>query len=295
MSIHALACVRLVTTASSVDAASLEREFPTVRFERAHGAAINDVVIDAEEWRSVERFDAFDRALSARPGGDTLAVWGARDVEAATLEVVTRYQRFVGRRNDASRTPLFDAVLGAHRALHDVDKPLVRADLDHALDTWQWMLRLEPEATLAAQLAALFHDVERLESEADERVEHRAADYQSFKDAHARRGAERCFDVLRAAGVTEDVAARVRAIVAVHERRGADPEVDLLNDADALSFFSLNSPGYLDYFGEAQTRKKLAYTSSRASSRARDRLASVRLRPDVRALMRPAAPEPGPA
>ena len=147
------------------------------------------------------------------------------------------------------------------------------------------MLRLAPEASCAVQLAALFHDVERLESEADRRVEHHAPDYAAFKDAHASRGGERAREVLLAAGVDEVTASRVRTIVALHERRGHDPEIDLLNDADALSFFSLNSSGYADYFGPEQTKKKIAYTLARLSPSARRRLSAVKLRPDVAALV----------
>ena len=87
--------------------------------------------------------------------------------------------------------------------------------------------------------------------------------------------------LLRDVQVDMRSAARVRDIVASHERRGRDAEVDLLNDADALSFFSLNSPGYADYFGPEQTRKKVDYTLRRLGPRARARLARVRLRPDI--------------
>src|SRR5205814_582070 len=83
----------------------------------------------------------------------------------------------------------FDKVLARHCELHDMNKPLVAADFDHARDTWRWVLRLAPHASLAVQVAALFHDVERLASESEARIEHRAADYEAFKKAHAAAGA----------------------------------------------------------------------------------------------------------
>lgn len=161
----------------------------------------------------------------------------------------------------------------------------MRADYNHALDAWQWSLRLESDASLAVQLAALFHDIERLASEADERVEHLAADYQQFKDAHAKRGAEMTDRQLAEAGVPEHVRARVVEMITAHERQSDDPEVALLNDADALSWFSLNSPGYADYFGPQQTRKKLLYTWNRMRASARAKLRGVRLRADVRKML----------
>jgi hypothetical protein len=185
----------------------------------------------------------------------------------------------VGRRNAASATPLFDRVLERHRAHHDLGKPLVRADWAHAVDVWQWVIRLDPEAGLAVQLAALFHDVERLVSEADVRVEHRADDYQAFKDEHARRGAEMADQALTAAGVDARTRDQTARLIAGHERG-----LSLLSDADALSFFSLNSPGYRDYFGPEATRKKIAWTLARLRPEARERLETVRLRPDIAAI-----------
>lgn len=201
-------------------------------------------------------------------------------------EVLTRYQRLVDRRNAASRTSLFDRVLAEHRALHDLAKPLVRADYNHALDTWQWALRLEPEADLPVQLAALFHDVERLVSEADVRIEHHAANYQEFKDDHALKGAWMADQTLARAGVDERTRHRTARLIAEHERPPAtdDPEADeiaLLNDADALSFFSLNSVGYLDYYGPEQTRRKVAYTIRRLRPGSLRYLNGMRLRSQV--------------
>ncbi|HEY4572453.1 MAG TPA: DUF4202 domain-containing protein, partial [Thermoanaerobaculia bacterium] len=57
----------------------------------------------------------------------------------------------------------------------------------------------------------------------------------------------------------------------------------LLNDADALSFLSLNSAGYLDYFGPEATRRKVAYTLRRLRPEGRQYLDGLRLRPAVAA------------
>lgn len=202
---------------------------------------------------------------------------------------LTRLQRYIERRNVDSRGPVFERILRRHRALHDRRLPLVRADHDHAVDTWRWTLRLRPEASLGLQVAALFHDVERLGSEARERREHRAADYEAFKRAHARAGAEVTRRALRSAGVDEATIARVTALVAEHERPAdgaADPEERaVLSDADALSFFSLNASGFLDYDGPAHTRTKIAYTLGRLRPEHHDRLRRMHIRSDVLALL----------
>src|SRR5262249_47315144 len=157
----------------------------TVKIERAHAARVDDAIIDAEGWRASTSFKPFDDAIS-RSRGDAIMVRGERHVEHVACEALTRYQRFIQRRNGSSRTPTFGAVLRAHQALHAERNPLFKADLHHALDTWQWMLRLDPSATLTAQLAALFHDVERLESATG--IDHLTADHHAFRDADAARG-----------------------------------------------------------------------------------------------------------
>src|SRR6185437_2392797 len=168
--------------------ASLAAEFPTVEIHDDAAAEARPPIIDTSAWAE----PAFDpslldaRVAAAAHGAFGLRTGGRADDAWALL---TRYQRFLGRRNQASACSGFDDVLEAHRAMHDLDRPLCRADHEHAIDTWQWLLRLEPDAAFALQAAALFHDVERLESESLQRVEHRAPSYQDFKDAHARRGA----------------------------------------------------------------------------------------------------------
>lgn len=199
-------------------------------------------------------------------------------------QVLLRFQRLWPWTNAASETEAFRRFFARHTALHDLSLPLVRADLDHAHDTWQWVLRLQPEASLEVQLAALLHDIERLESEARARIEQHAPDYQAFKDAHAERGA------LWAAGLLADlfdpgVVGRVATLVADHERAGGSQDRALLGDADALSFFALNSAGYLAWFGPEQTRRKVAWTWERLSPGARPWLGHARLPRAVRALV----------
>lgn len=254
---------------------TVSAEFPSVGFESGKIENLPSLSLTAEEWESPRfPFYEFDTRVEDLPHLDLAAEPGR--LPGMTLEVLTRCQRLVGRRNAASSGPLFDRVLEKHRSLHDLDRPLVRADHAHALDVWQWTLRLDPEAGLAVQLAALFHDIERLVSEADTRIEHRAGDYQAFKDEHARRGAEMADGVLAMAGVDAATRTQVARLIAGHERMS-----DLLNDADALSFFSLNSPGYVDYFGPEAARRKVAWTLARLRPEARRRLSGVRLRPDV--------------
>ena len=263
--------------------ARIAREFPAIGVELAPAGAPRaaaEARIEARAWEA-PRFDlgAFDARMSALAACGVFGLAVAADepepLARASLQVLTRCQRLSPRRNPASRGPRFDAILARHRALHDLSRPLVRADHDHALDTWQWSLRLRPLAGLAVQVAALFHDVERLVSEADVRVEHLAPEYQAFKDAHAAEGARLLVGALAGALPPADLE-RAAALVARHERPGGDPDLGLLNDADGLSFFSLNSGGFMNYFGVEHTRAKIAWTLRRLGPAARGRLFEIR-------------------
>ncbi|HEX7705247.1 MAG TPA: DUF4202 family protein [Thermoanaerobaculia bacterium] len=278
-----------IANLSAGDETLIAGEFPTLVIAPRH----RDVSVQelrASEWGRPDfdlwAFDARMDETSAEPF--VLSLIGDGSGPSFPVQVLNRCQRLIGRRNHASSTVEFSSALQMHRQMHDLTKPLVLADYRHSLDVWQWVLRLAPDATMEVQVAALFHDVERLLSESDERIEQRALDYQRFKDAHASGGAAMAARVLDEAGLSEDLRLRVAALIAAHERVSDDPELMLLNDADALSFFSLNSPGYLDYFGAEQTRKKITYTWERMSRAARERMALVGLRGDVARLYRDA-------
>jgi len=272
----------------------LAREFPTVRVERdADGAAGRPADLTVERWEDPaldfwELDRRLDRVVAERR---PLVVAGSASrpahVPAAVLAILTRAQRVVGRRNRASASLFFDGLLARQRDLHDLALPLVRADFDHALDVWQWALRLNPDASLALQLAALFHDLERLRSEARERREQHAGDYPAYKRRHAREGARFAVSVLAAAGVHPAVLERTGRLIAAHDEpaAGRDRELGQLVDADALSFFSLNSPGFLDAYGPAHTRQKVAFTLARLSLDGRSRLGQLRLRPAIERLV----------
>ncbi|MCK6528779.1 DUF4202 domain-containing protein [Myxococcota bacterium] len=209
----------------------------------------------------------------------------------AAGRALLRWQRLIPAHNLPSRRPPFPDVMRLHRGLHDRTRPLVRADHDHALDAWQWTLRLDPRAPLEVQLAALLHDIERLDSEADARVEHLAPDYDAFKRAHAWAGAARARRLLALAGCERTTASRVEALISFHEGPGLHPTdpsaAQAVADADALSFFSLNCAGYLEYFGVARTRMKVDWTLRRMSPRARDQVRRARLPATVEAMLPP--------
>src|SRR5215210_981305 len=224
--------------------------------------------LEAAEWdRGALDLPELDERIDDLAAAGPFAVAVHGKPASAAEEVDVRCQRWSGRRNGALPGEELTRLLARLRALHPADKPLVRADYRHALDAWQWVLRLDPAAGGAVQIAALFHDVERIFTEAESRSEQTVADYDDYKARHAARSAWITAAVLREERLDPALAARAVQLIAGHDQPGRidSAEAALLEDADALSFFSLNSSGYLRYYGEEQARRKIEWTLARLS------------------------------
>ncbi len=143
----------------------------------------------------------------------------------------------------------------------------VPEDPRHADNTLEWLLRLEPDAGEALQLAALAHDIDRaIEAAKVGRADF--DDYDAFKAAHARHGAELLRPILSACGVARDIVDEACRLVEVHEV-GGDPDADLLKDADSISYFDVNLPLYYQREGRDETKRRSLWGYQRLSARAR--------------------------
>ncbi len=144
----------------------------------------------------------------------------------------------------------------------------VPEDPGHADNTLEWLLRLQPDAGEALQLAALAHDIDR----AIEEFKVRRADfddYDVFKAAHARHGAELLRPILTTCGVAADIVDEACRLVVVHEV-GGDPDADLLKDADSISYFDVNLPLYFQREGWDETKRRSLWGYRRLSPRAQE-------------------------
>ncbi len=144
----------------------------------------------------------------------------------------------------------------------------VPEDPRHADNTLEWLLRLEPDADQALQLAALAHDIDR----ADDVTKVKRAnfdDYDAFKAAHARNGAEILRSILIRCDVEGNVVDEACRLVEVHEV-GGDPRSDLLKDADSISYFDVNLPLYYQREGWAETQRRSLWGYRRLTQRAQE-------------------------
>ncbi len=144
----------------------------------------------------------------------------------------------------------------------------VPEDPRHAENTLEWLLRLDPKADQALQIAALAHDIDRaVEARKVRRSDY--DDYDAFKAAHARNGAKILRTLLDSCGIAKSITEEACRLVAAHEV-GGDPRSNLLKEADSISYFSVNMPLYYQREGWEETKRRCVWGYRRLSARTKE-------------------------
>jgi len=151
----------------------------------------------------------------------------------------------------------------------------VPEDHEHALNTLEWVERLEPGADDILRLAAVSHDIERaLPGRKLSRKDF--DDYDEYKRAHCRQSAAVLSEILDRHGVSEADRLDLVELVMNHEfgKRG-DHKASVLKDADSISFFQVCLPRYFQREGPDETLRRMRWGWRRLSSRGRKIVASI--------------------
>ena len=144
----------------------------------------------------------------------------------------------------------------------------VPEDPIHSENTLDWLLKLDPEADQALQIAALAHDIDRaVEAQKVRRADF--SDYNAFKAAHAHNGARILRVILNRCGVAKSIADEACRLVILHEV-GGDPRSDMLKDADSISYFEVNLPLYYQREGREETIRRCNWGYRRLSARMKE-------------------------
>jgi len=116
---------------------------------------------------------------------------------------------------------------------------------DHLLRSLDWLERIAPDASEAARIATVTHDMERAFPGPDQPVSIRLND-SVYDEAHAARSARIVGAWLREQGAPAALIADVEALIAAHEV-GGSVEADLVQAADSLSFLDTNIDLFLGF------------------------------------------------
>ena len=141
-------------------------------------------------------------------------------------------------------------------------KSEIKIDYDHAQLTWKWILKQKPNADIPLQLAALAHDYDRSFPDR-ERVDNHNT-YEEYKQAHAKKSAQMVADLMTKHNFAPDAIKNVRYLIENHEI-GGDGDLQILTNADSLSYFEGSVPFYRQRHSEEETKDKITFMYKRTS------------------------------
>lgn len=133
----------------------------------------------------------------------------------------------------------------------------------HSVNAREWLVKLRPDADEILQLAILGHDIER--ALPNRLTKEQFESYDAYKSAHAKLAGEVLAKITKDAGYSENDAERIRALVAEAEASSHDPDIQLISDADSLSYFDYNVNFYFKRNGVQKTKDKIWFMYERCS------------------------------
>lgn len=164
-------------------------------------------------------------------------------------------------------------LLAKERLTSQIRQSKSEEDLSHAENTMHWVNTLQPNAGELLLLAGFGHDVER---SLPDRYRHTDfPTYDDYKRAHAARSGQIVSEIMQQSGYSLNDSVRVAQIISEGEFDSEDPDIQLLCDADSISFFDNNLSYYLKEKGEADTRKKITFMYDRSSERAQKYIGDI--------------------
>ncbi len=149
----------------------------------------------------------------------------------------------------------------------------VPEDPIHSKNTLEWLLKLMPDADESLKIAALGHDIERaIEKRKVRRQDYK--DYDVFKDAHALNSANVLAEIMQACDIDKKMIDEVFSLVQYHETGGTD-RVDILKDADSISYFDVNLPHYFLRNNLTETKRRCLWGYKRLSDKSKKIVAEL--------------------
>lgn len=151
-----------------------------------------------------------------------------------------------------------------------IRKSEIPEDYPHAKNVREWVLRLEPDADIALQIAALAHDIERSASNR-KTLKDNFKDYDDFKKAHSLNSVKMTLEILNKFHLNKVMKDKVKYLIENHEFGSEDDsELSVLRNADSLSFFEVNLPFYFQRNGKDDTFFRMKWGYKRLSEKAKN-------------------------
>ena len=150
---------------------------------------------------------------------------------------------------------------------------MTEEDPGHSENAWKWLLSLKPDADEVLQLAVIGHDIER--ALPDRLTRESFTTYDEYKSAHAKRAGQLVAHIARESGYSDEEAKKIERLIGGAEFSSNDPEVQLISDADSISFFDYNVHFYLERSGKGRTKQKMKFMYDRVSGLAKQEIDKI--------------------
>jgi hypothetical protein len=145
----------------------------------------------------------------------------------------------------------------------------------HFERTVYWIKQLNPDADEALLIAGIAHDIERAFRKRGGDQERRAKElgytHIEFLRHHEEEGARIIGEFLEKNSADKDLIDRVKMLVSRHEEGGKSDDLNILKDADSISYFENNISHFLEHRihegGKENVRKKFEWTYSKITSK----------------------------
>ena len=151
-------------------------------------------------------------------------------------------------------------------------------EYSHSQSVLKWLLKLKPEADIALKLSALGHDIDRSFGQPVKREDFKT--YEEFKMKHAARSASILRDILSELDFDGKIIEKVVSLVKDHEIGGSG-DVEILKEADSLSFFDNNLEHYMETRPDYM-KDKIKFMYSRLSPKARDLVKKIKFKKEMK-------------
>lgn len=162
----------------------------------------------------------------------------------------------------------------------------VEGEKKHAITVLGWVEKLKPNPSVALQIAALFHDVDRLITPGEGggfKGDRNSKEYLVHKKAHAKRSAVYAYKMLKEFNLEEKDIGRTVFLIEHHDdtleeiERYKDRDLEILVTADSFSWFSTTGVNLLKAEGVERTKDKLRFILSKTPKFALKLLPQVKI------------------
>lgn len=159
----------------------------------------------------------------------------------------------------------------------------------HALDVLGWVKRLNPQVSFVLQLAAIFHDIDRVITPKEGggyKGDRKSKAYLQHKKEHAKRSANYIIPRLKNFGVGDEALRRIEFLILHHDDTGQeieelkDPELNYLVAADTFAFFTSIWPKLLAAEGIVRLKDKVRFMIDKIPDPVRAQLYELQLEDD---------------